>query len=238
MKKKTFGMITVLALSIILANNVLASERTIEHINGTGYSKVCENGKCGIQDDFENSLISEIKYDSIDKVGETSYFKVKQGDRYAMFNVIQQREQSDFKYDDIQPISLDNSNYIKASINGKWSILDLRAVKYLCDYKYDKIDTNHQSGFYKVYVGNKCGMFYLGQGGGAYDRYVGEAVEPLFEDVEPAGAKEYFKVCKNGLWGVYSTTKKSVVIEPKYMKNDLHYRGSGTFNVKGQAIKL
>lgn len=218
--------------------NYAMTTKTVEHIKGSGYSKVCENGKCGIQDDFENELISEIKYDSIEKVGETAYFKVKIGNKYAMYNVLAKKEYSDFKYDDIQPIGEDQSNYLKASINGKWSILDLKAVKYLCDYKYDRIDNFHWNGFYKVYIGNKCGVFYLGQGGGGYVMPAGEVVPILFDNVEQTGTKDYFKICQNGLWGIYSTIKKTIVIEPKYNKDDFQYRGSNTFNVKGQIIKL
>ena len=238
-KKITLTILPLIILTAICVERSFAmSERTVEHIKGSGYSKVCENDKCGIQDDFEDTLITEIKYDDIEKVGETSYFKVKIGNKYAMYNLMAQREYSDFKYDDIAPISEDQSNYLKASINGKWSILDLRAVKYLCDYKYDKIDSLGWNGFYKVYIGNKCGMFYLGQGGGGYVMPASEVVPTMFDDIEQTGTKDYFKICQNGSWGIYSTTKQAVVIESKYSKEAFQYRGSNTFNVNGQIIKL
>ncbi len=240
MKKKT---VLTIALAIILTTacverSFAVSERTVEHIKDSGYSKVCENGKCGIQDDFEETLISEIKYDNIENVKNTGYFKVKIGDKYALYNLMAQREYSGFKYDDIQPIGEDQSNYLKASINGKWSILDLKSVKYLCDYKYDKIEYTNYNGYCKVYIGNNCGLFYLGQGSGGYVMPAGEVVPAIFDDIETTGTKDFFKVCQNGAWGIYSNTKKAIVIEPKYGKDDFQYRGSNTFNVKGQLIKL
>lgn len=218
--------------------NYAMTTKTVEHIKGSGYSRVCENGKCGIQNDFENELISEIKYDSIDKVGETAYFKVKIGNKYALYNILAKKEYSDFKYDDIQPIGEDLPNYLKACINGKWSILDLKAIKYLCDYKYDKIEYTYSNGLCKVYIGNKCGLFHLSRGVGGDILSAGEIVPPLFDDVGFTGTKDFYKVCRNGAWGIYSNIQKSIVIEPKYGKDDFQYRGSNTFNVKGQIFKL
>ena len=237
MNKKT--ILTILAIiitTITIQKGVAMPEETIEHIKGTSYSKVCKNGKCGIQDDYENRLVSDIKYDNIEKVGETAYFKVKIGDKYAMYSIMHQQEVSAFKFDNIAPISEDHSDYLKVSIDGKWAILDLRLNKYLSDYKYDKIDNMPWNSFFKVYIGDKLGLFYLERGSN-FERSR-EVIPPTYDEILQLDSHKYFKISKNGLWGIYDILKKAVVIEPKYSNNDLQYDKWGYFFIKGQKVEL
>ena len=221
------------------SNTYSNNTQTKEHLKGSGYSKVCQNGKCGIQDDFEDRLISEIKYDDIAVVPDTGYLKLKNGNKFALFNTSTGREASNFVFDAVEPIH-GSSTYIKVLQNGKWAIIELNTsgTKQLSEYKYDQVGDLIWSGFYKVYNANKCGAFYVGKrNGGAYEMSAGEVVPPYFEDVDQLGTKNYFKIRQNGLWGVYNTDTKSVVIEPMYENSAIQYRGFDTFRINGQEVK-
>jgi len=215
-------------------------DKTVENISGTDFSKIWENNKCGIIDNIENKAISEVKYDYINLIGNTECLKTRIDEKYSIFNLSTKKEACIHKYEDIELLSEDNTKYLKVCQNNKWGIWDIKANKQICDIRYDRIDDIHRNGFYKVYIEDKCGLFYLKEAcaGGSYVLPSQEIVPVQFSDIVDVGTKDYFKICIDDKWGVYSTSKKSIVIEPEYEEEDIIYRRFNMFNIKGKLVKI
>ena len=211
MKRFIISLLTIVALGSInvAENNCFAQESTM--LNNY-YSKVCENGKCGIYAAFDREMITPMQYDDIVLINETGFCKVKMNGKWGIYSLDFRREASYVKYDDIASIQMNGNKCLKVAQNGKWAILDTFTGRELTTFKYDKVEPLWQD-YFKVYVGNQCGLVQIQKMGMVS---VKEVVPVAFSDVQTFYSSTEFKIVQNGRSGVYSTRLNKIVVEPNY----------------------
>lgn len=101
----------------IIEPNVYKMERMI----------VKYNGKYGIigYESKKSTQIIPFKYDSISSIDDTSaYYSAEINTKYAVINIYDGKEYTDFIYDEIE--KLENSHYLKLKCKNKYAIFDMK----------------------------------------------------------------------------------------------------------------
>lgn len=194
--------------------------RTVEKIPGTGYSKVCENGKCGLIENYNEQLVVSVKYDDVQYIGEET-FKILKDGKFALYNTIRHKG-SEFIYDDAE--FLISQNVIKVKSNNKYGIVDGLNMREALPVNYDKIELlNITERSYKIVENGQAGVFAilssdsLGTSGK-------ELIKPSFKDVAYA-TNRFYKVFNGNKWAGYNHKTQTLATGFEYNCDDLKYDG-------------
>ena len=197
---------------LITGTQKVVAQPTVQYFS-EGYSKVCENGKCALYDNDFKYYLTGLAFDDFEIIAPhiSCYVKVRNGNKWAIFNMPREKVITDFKYDQVVDMNM-SERYFALLNNGKWAIFDTRSDKEITDFKYDSIAAYDVKGYgvenpetkhiFKIGVNGKWGLIRLAQFSG--DKSNMELVPAIYDDVEYFGDINNFRVLQNGVWYDYN----------------------------------